>query len=122
MPVYSTFAGSVELVDISHPLREVRAVKSPWEVERIVEGAAQIDTAMERALRVISVERGYDPVDFAVVAFGGAGGLHVAGLAERLGAPKALVPPDPGLLSAFGMLASPITREMTTASPRAGSS
>ena len=72
---------------------------------------AVADTAMERALRVISVERGYDPVDFAVVAFGGAGGLHVAGLTERLGAAKALVPPDPGLLSAYGMLASPVVRE-----------
>ncbi len=72
---------------------------------------AVADTAMERALRVISVERGYDPVDFAVVAFGGAGALHVAELTRRLGAGKALVPPDPGLLSAYGMLASPVTRE-----------
>jgi N-methylhydantoinase A len=69
------------------------------------------DTAMERALRVISVERGYDPMDFAVVAFGGAGGLHVAELTARLGAARALVPPDPGLLSAYGMLASPVTHE-----------
>jgi N-methylhydantoinase A len=80
------------------------------------EGAAEgilavADTAMERALRVISIERGYDPVDFAVVAFGGAGGLHVAELTERLGARMAIVPPDPGLLSAYGMLASPVTRE-----------
>jgi N-methylhydantoinase A len=66
---------------------------------------------MERALRVISVERGYDPVGFAVVAFGGAGGLHVAELTARLGARSAIVPPDPGLLSAYGMLASPLTRE-----------
>lgn len=72
---------------------------------------AVADTAMERALRVISVERGYDPADFAVVAFGGAGGLHVAELTTRLGASKALVPPDPGLLSAYGMLSSPVTRE-----------
>jgi len=74
---------------------------------------AVADTAMERALRVISVERGYDPVGFIVVAFGGAGALHVAELATRLGAPKALVPPDPGLLSAYGMLASPVTREVS---------
>lgn len=74
---------------------------------------AVANTAMERALRVISVERGYDPVDFAVVAFGGAGGLHVAELTDRLGAIHALVPPDPGLLSAYGMLASPVTRELS---------
>ena len=71
---------------------------------------AVADSAMERALRVISVERGYDPADFAVMAFGGAGGLHVAELTQRLSALKALVPPDPGLLSAYGMLVSPVTR------------
>jgi N-methylhydantoinase A len=72
---------------------------------------AVADSAMERALRVISVERGYDPADFAIVAFGGAGALHVAELTRRLGASHALVPPDPGLLSAYGMLAAPLTRE-----------
>ncbi len=81
-------------------------------LEDAAEGVLAVaDTAMERALRVISVERGYDPADFAIVAFGGAGGLHVAELTARLGARSALVPPDPGLLSAYGMLASPVTRE-----------
>jgi N-methylhydantoinase A len=82
--------------------------------EEAAEGILAVaDTAMERALRVISVERGYDPVDFAVVGFGGAGGLHVAELTGRLGARTAIVPPDPGLLSAYGMLASPVTREVS---------
>jgi len=72
---------------------------------------AVADSAMERALRVISVERGYDPADFVIVAFGGAGSLHVAELTHRLGASRALVPPDPGLLSAYGMLAAPVTHE-----------
>ncbi len=82
--------------------------------EEAAEGILAVaDTAMERALRVISVERGYDPADFAVVAFGGAGALHVAELTRRLGAARALVPPDPGLLSAYGMLASPVTRELS---------
>lgn len=81
-------------------------------LEDAAEGVLEVaDSAMERALRVISVEKGYDPVDFAVVAFGGAGGLHVAELTLRLGASRALVPPDPGLLSAYGMLAAPVTRE-----------
>lgn len=80
--------------------------------EDAAEGVLAVaDTAMERALRVISVERGYDPAGFAVVAFGGAGALHVAELTRRLGASRALVPPDPGLLSAYGMLSTPITRE-----------
>jgi len=81
-------------------------------LEEAAEGVITVaDAAMERALRVISVERGYDPVDFALLAFGGAGGLHVAELTERLGARRALVPPDPGLLSAYGMLAAPLTHE-----------
>ena len=68
------------------------------------------ETAMVRALRVISVERGFDPADFTLVAFGGAGGLHAAPLAEALGAAAVLIPPDPGLLSAFGMLVAPVSR------------
>ena len=81
-------------------------------VEEAAEGILAVaDTAMEGALRVISVERGYDPIDFAVVGFGGAGALHVAELAGRIGASRAIVPPDPGLLSAYGMLASPLTKE-----------
>ena len=81
-------------------------------LEDAAEGILAVaDSAMERALRVISVERGYDPADFALVAFGGAGGLHAAGLARRLGAERAIVPPLPGLLSAYGMLAADVTRE-----------
>jgi N-methylhydantoinase A len=81
-------------------------------LEAAAEGILAVaDTAMERALRVISVERGYEPAAFAVVAFGGAGALHVAELTARLGASRALVPPDPGLLSAYGMLATQVTRE-----------
>jgi len=83
-------------------------------LEDAAEGVIAVaDAAMERALRVISVERGYDPIEFVVVAFGGAGGLHVAELTDRLGAKRALVPPDPGLLSAYGMLASPVTHEVS---------
>ncbi len=72
---------------------------------------AVADAAMERALRVISVERGHDPAGFALVAFGGAGALHAAELAGRLGCERALVPPDPGLLSAWGILTAPVRRE-----------
>ena len=61
---------------------------------------------MEAALRVISVERGYDPRDFTLVTFGGAGGLHAADLARNLSIPRVLVPQNPGLLSALGVLLS----------------
>jgi N-methylhydantoinase A len=68
---------------------------------------------MEGALRVISVERGHDPADFSLVPFGGAAGLHAVGLADRLGVPRLLVPPDPGVLSAFGMLVSPVRKDVS---------
>jgi N-methylhydantoinase A len=98
--------------DAIRPALEEMADRLGMSPDEAAEGVIAVaDTAMERALRVISVERGYDPADFALVAFGGAGGLHVAELTARLGALKALVPPDPGLLSAYGMLASPVTRE-----------
>ncbi len=75
------------------------------------QAAAQgvIDVAnanMEAALRVISVERGYDPRDFTLVTFGGAGGLHAVELARSLTIPRVLIPENPGLLSALGMLLS----------------
>jgi N-methylhydantoinase A len=73
---------------------------------------AVVDTAMEGALRVISVERGHHPADFALVPFGGAAGLHAAELAERLDIPRLLVPPDPGVLSALGMLVAPVSKDV----------
>ncbi len=80
--------------------------------EKAAEGILRVaDATMERALRVISVERGYDPAAAVLVAFGGAGALHAASLAERLGTDGALIPPDPGLLSARGMLGAAVTVE-----------
>ncbi|QSG12830.1 N-methylhydantoinase A/acetone carboxylase, betasubunit [Halapricum desulfuricans] len=61
---------------------------------------------MERALRVVSVEQGYDPRSFALVAFGGAGPLHAPRLAEELSIPTVLVPRLAGVLSGLGLLAS----------------
>ncbi|HET9441377.1 MAG TPA: hydantoinase/oxoprolinase family protein [Longimicrobiales bacterium] len=69
-----------------------------------------VNSTMEGALRVISVERGYDPAQFTLVAFGGAAGLHAAALASSLGVPRILLPPHPGLLSALGMLVAPVRK------------
>ena len=69
------------------------------------------ESAMEKALRVISVERGYDPRDFTLVAFGGAGPLHACSLARSLRIPRVLVPGMPGALSAFGILLADATRD-----------
>src|SRR5204863_5821789 len=60
------------------------------------------DENMANEIRLIAVERGLDPRDFALLAFGGAGPLHARAVAERLGMPTVVVPPHPGLCSAFG--------------------
>lgn len=72
-----------------------------------------VNSSMEGALRVISVERGFDPADFTLVPFGGAAGLHAVALAERLGVPRLLVPPAPGVLSAYGMLVAPLRKDVS---------
>jgi N-methylhydantoinase A len=66
---------------------------------------------MEGAIRVISVERGYDPREFVLLSFGGAGGMHAADLARRLSIPEVLIPANPGILSAFGMVISDYVQE-----------
>ncbi len=79
---------------------------------RVAQGIIQVANAhMERALRVISVERGWDPRTFTLLSFGGAGGLHAADLARDLGIPRVLVPPVASTLSAFGMLAADVIKD-----------
>jgi N-methylhydantoinase A len=70
-----------------------------------------VNTHMERALRVISVERGYDPAEYTLLSFGGAGGLHASNLARRLGIRRILVPPLAATLSAFGMAVADVIRD-----------
>jgi len=70
---------------------------------------------MARALRVISVERGHDPADYALLCFGGAGGLHACDLAELLGMKRIIIPARAGVLSAMGMLVSEPGRELSQA-------
>jgi N-methylhydantoinase A len=73
---------------------------------------AVANATMEKALRVISVERGYDPRDFALICYGGAGGLHAADLARALGLPAVVVPQNPGAFSALGILLSDVVRDV----------
>jgi N-methylhydantoinase A len=70
-----------------------------------------VNAHMERALRVISIERGYDPRQFSLISFGGAGGLHAAELAERLGIRSILIPKMASTLSAYGMLAADVIKD-----------
>src|SRR5882724_8030085 len=69
------------------------------------------EAAMEGAIRVISVERGYDPREFTLVAFGGAGPLHACSMARSLRIPKVLIPCMPGALSALGILMADVVRD-----------
>jgi N-methylhydantoinase A len=70
-----------------------------------------VNSTMEKAIRVVSIERGRDPRQFALVAFGGAGGLHACALAEALSIPHVIVPALPGALSALGILASDVVKD-----------
>jgi len=72
---------------------------------------AILDNNMVGAIRVVSVERGHDPREFALIPFGGAGPLHGGSLARLLGIPLIVVPPAPGVLSAHGLLVSDLKAE-----------
>ena len=79
--------------------------------EPLLAGFLEIaDERMADAIRGISLRRGYDPAEHALVAFGGAGGQHACGVAARLGIRHVLVPPDAGLLSALGIGHAPLER------------
>lgn len=81
-------------------------------VEEFAAGILQvIETSMAKAIRVVSVEKGYDPRDFTLVAFGGGGPLHACSLAHALRVPRVFVPALPGALSAVGILLADTTRD-----------
>src|SRR5688572_6890154 len=91
--------------------------RMPWtrkwmSLQAVAQGVVDVvNNNMEHAIRLISVERGYDPRDFALVCFGGAGGLHAADLARALSIPQVIVPPHPGALSALGLLLSDVRKD-----------
>jgi N-methylhydantoinase A len=85
---------------------------NPLTLDRFAAGVVRVVNAtMEKAVRVVSIERGRDPRDFALVAFGGAGGLHACALAEALSIPRVIVPALPGALSALGVLVSDVVKD-----------
>ncbi|HET7841078.1 MAG TPA: hydantoinase/oxoprolinase family protein, partial [Terriglobia bacterium] len=80
----------------------------------LARGIVDVSNAtMERALRVVSVERGHDPREFTLVSFGGAGGLHAAELARSLGLRGVIVPRHPGAFSALGILLSDVVKDVS---------
>jgi N-methylhydantoinase A len=106
--------------DFTLDLDRTRALTKEWlkhqsshlTLEQFAAGVIRVVNAtMEKAIRVVSIERGRDPRDFALVAFGGAGGLHACALAEALSIPHVIVPALPGALSALGILVSDVVKD-----------
>jgi N-methylhydantoinase A len=106
--------------DFTLDLERTRRIVSVWlkkqrcklSLEQFAAGVIRVVNAtMEKAIRVVSIERGYDPREFVLVAFGGAGGLHACELAAALSIPRVLVPARPGALSAFGILVSDVVKD-----------
>src|SRR5205809_4405844 len=109
------FLGGEFALDLRRTLRMVsewlRNQQSALKLEQFAAGVVRVVNAtMEKAIRVVSIERGYDPREFVLVAFGGAGGLHACELAEALSIPRVMIPALPGALSAFGILVSDVVK------------
>jgi N-methylhydantoinase A/oxoprolinase/acetone carboxylase beta subunit len=96
--------GPLDLDAASHALR--RAGVDPEGV------ASVVDATMSRAVRVMTVERGIDPANASLVAFGGAGPLHACSVAEQVGMARVVIPPRAGVWSAVGLLCAPWAHEV----------
>jgi N-methylhydantoinase A len=108
------FLGGKIPLDLSRARSAIQALGASLRLDEISTALGVVDVVnahMERALRVISVERGHDPRDFTLLSFGGAGGLHACELARRLGIRKVLIPPQASVLSALGMLVADVIKD-----------
>jgi N-methylhydantoinase A len=91
-----------------------RAARRKVSIKEAAQGVLSVvDANMERALRQISVERGYDSREFVLLPFGGAGGLHAVGLARALRIPRIIVPRAAGALSAIGVVVADVVRDQS---------
>lgn len=101
-------------LDVARAAQAVDHIARALKVDRDEAAAGIVRVAnanMERAIRVVSVERGFDPREFTLVAFGGCGGLHACEIADELGIASVVVPQHAGALSALGMLLAPAVRD-----------
>lgn len=101
------FLGGAMPLDLDAARRAMAPIaeRLGFDIPSAAEGMFRIACAnMLQATRQVSIERGYDPRDFAIVAYGGAGPLHAVVLAEEIGAKAVIVPPNPGVTSAMGLL------------------
>jgi N-methylhydantoinase A len=113
LPDEAVFGGTVRLSraaaeDVLGALGQRLGLSPVAAAEGVV---AVADAEMARALRVVSVERGLDPRELTMVAFGGAGGVHACALAEELGVRRVLVPQACGVLSALGLAVGDVRRD-----------
>ena len=106
-------AGDIELDrEAAYEAVQGLATELGIDAETCARGILKVaDTEMVRALRVMTVERGLDPADFALLAFGGAGPLHAAAIADELGIERVLVPIEGGVFSALGLAAAERRRD-----------
>jgi len=115
LPAKRFLGGGFQLdVDRTEKLTAVwlRTRKSNLSVMRFAEGVVRIVNAnMEKAIRVVSIDKGHDTRDFSLVAFGGAGAMHACELAAALEMPRVIVPAMPGALSALGILMSNVVKD-----------
>jgi N-methylhydantoinase A len=114
IPKAGLLGGAFEL-DVARTRRLMERARGPIRsVEQFAQGILDVaNSVMEKAIRVISVERGHDPRDYTLVAFGGAGALHACDLAAALEIPRVLVPCFPGALSALGILRADVTKDLS---------
>ena len=105
------------LLDGAFPIESTRSESAVATVASILDGdvaataagiVALVDSEMSKVLRIVSVERGYDPRDFTLVAFGGGGPLHACAVADEIGVRRIVIPPLPGVFSAYGLLAADV--------------
>ncbi len=110
------FLGGTMSLDVEAAASAIRSVCADPLGISVVDAARGIvsiaDARMVGALRLVSIERGHDPRDFCLVGFGGAGPLHSATVAGELGIPDVLIPPNPGVASAWGLLLSDVKRDV----------
>jgi N-methylhydantoinase A len=107
------FLGGGMRLEETRTLEFMEREKGPLaDVDTFAQGIVRVaETKMEKAIRVISIERGHDPREFTLVSYGGAGPLHACALARALRIPRVLVPLFPGALSALGILLSDVVSD-----------
>jgi len=111
----SGLLGGAFKLDIPRARNYMNRTRGPMpSAEAFAQGIVDVaNSVMVKAIRVISVERGHDPRDYTLVAFGGAGALHACELAAALKIPRVLVPCFPGALSALGILRADVTKDLS---------